>query len=481
MDEKENQDQAAQWMKHFIDSAVEFYQEIKQEPAFTEPNPETLLKLQNMKIPEHGRPAAEVLEEMATEIYQKAGGTRVQHPRCFSCIPSPVSVYSWMGDLLTSVYDPHAGCWMNAPGAACIEEKLIRWMCGLAGYPEKAGGIFLSGGSMANLTALTAARDNRLTPENRSLGIAYVSRQTHSSVAKALHIIGFAPEQIRSIETDDQFRMDLQALTRAIQEDRQWGRIPFAVIATAGTTNTGSIDPLEEIGEICRKNRLWMHVDGAFGASLLLSPTQRSLLKGIELSHSISWDAHKWMRQTYGCSMVLVRDASFLSRAFSAHPEYLKDAEVHNPAENYWDLGPELTRPARALKLWLTLQITGTKAMGEMIDHGCAMARFAESLLQKNPQWEIVSPARQGILNFRLAPAGYPESCLDQLNQQLAQAINASGYAQILTTTLQGKNVLRMCIPHPETSPQDIQSVVSFLEKAGEALCRKTDARRKAS
>ena len=218
-----------------------------------------------------------------------------------------------------------------------------------------------------------------------------------------------------------------------------------------------------------------MHVDGAFGASILLSPNERKRLDGIEYSDSLSWDAHKWLRQTYGCSMALVRDQSHLVRSFAVHPEYLTDAGAFSEAPDFWDLGPELTRPARSLKLWITLQVMGSEAMGQMIDHGCAMARLAEELIRRYPGWEIVSTARLGIVNFRCAPANIPPSRMDRLNQDIAREVTDSGYAQILTTELNGKRVLRMCTLHPETTEEDIRNTVRLLcesRAASRGQCR---------
>ena len=220
-------------------------------------------------------------------------------------------------------------------------------MCDRAGYCEEAGGLFVSGGSIANLTAMTAARDTKLTEDQRSNAVVYLSDQTHVSAAKGLHMIGFGKNQIRIIAADEEFRMDMDALKEAVAQDLQAGRKPFAVIASAGTTNTGSVDPMKEIAALCREHDMWMHVDGAFGASALLSGQYRKKLDGIELSDSLSWDAHKWMMQTYGCSVVLVQNQDALVRSFAAHPEYLKDAETSEDNVEFWDLGPELTRPAR--------------------------------------------------------------------------------------------------------------------------------------
>lgn len=413
------------------------------------------------------RPLPEVYMEMLQNIY--ASTLFAQHPRSFSCIPSTASLLSWMGDVMTSAYNPHASFQVNAPAATLIEKRLIRWMCGLAGYPEESGGLFVSGGSIANLTALMAARDAKLTCDERMDAVIYVSNQTHSSIAKALHIIGFCKTQIRTIPTDRSFRMDLSALQAAITDDIKRGKKPFAVIAAAGTTNTGSIDPIADIAALCQKHDMWLHVDGAFGASTLLSKQQRKKLAGIELSDSLSWDAHKWMLQTYSCSVVLIRTQENLVHSFAAHPEYLKDAESTEESTEFWDLGPELTRPARSLKLWLALQAMGSEKMGYVIDHGCAMAKLAEKTIRENAGWEIISPAQLGIVNFRYVPETMPESDLNQINQDISKKINESGFAQVFTTQPLGKTVLRMCAINPETTKQDIRDTVARLVRIGHA------------
>lgn len=468
---KEQKREMGELMKGFVDSTLDFYEHMGTQNVAREADDETIHRLKSRGIPAKGRPVKEVFEEMERDVY--ANQSLVQHPRCFACVPSPVSLFSWMGDIMTNAYDPHAGSWLNASGAGCIEQETIRWMCGLAGYPETAGGLFVSGGSMANLTALTAARDAKLTYADRELGVAYVSDQTHSSVTKGLHIIGFRPDQVRSIPSDSAFRMKIPELRAAIEADLRAGKKPFAVIATAGTTNTGSIDPLEEIAGICENFSLWMHVDGAYGASVLVSNTHRGLLKGVERSDSLSWDAHKWLMQTYGCSAVLVRDPRYLARTFAVHPEYLKDASAGEGEANFWDLGPELTRPARSLKLWITLQIMGSDAMSDMIDHGYKLAETAEKALRRLPDWEIISPAAQAVINFRYAPAGLSDRALDELNQKISRELCAGGFAQVLTTELNGKKVLRICALNPATTREDMLETVKLLDDcAREAVGR---------
>lgn len=465
---KEQRKQVNGLMQEFLRSTLVSDEEIKLDDVFQVSGDKTIEKLRNTGIPVKGRNIREVYEQMVDDVYSHQ--SHLQHPRCFSFVPSPVSPYSWMGDFMTSVCDPHAGSWMLSSGASCIEQEVIKWMCGLAGYPQSAGGIFVSGGSMANLTALTAARDAKLSDKERGNAIAYVSCQTHSSVAKGLRIIGFFASQIRMIPTDAAFCMDMKELQKAVEKDLSDGKRPFAVIATAGTTNTGSIDPLLEISALCKEYDMWMHVDGAYGASVLVSEKYRERLKGIELSDSISWDAHKWLMQTYGCSAVLVRNQKNLLRSFATHPEYLKDAEAKEGQINFWDLGPELTRPARCLKLWITLQIMGTEAVGKMIEHGFQLADWAQDELMKYKDWEIVSPAQQAIVNFRYAPEGMNETQLDEINQELSREISGSGYAGIVTTELNGKKVLRICALHPETTELDMRTTIRLLNQYANVL-----------
>lgn len=463
MNTKGQNKQIGALMKDFVSSTIDFYNHMDSYPVCPPVNIENIHLLEAQPIPHKGRPLQDVYTEMLSKIYSST--LLGQHPRSFACVPSTESLLSWMGDTMTNAWNPHASCTVNAPAADLIEKKLIRWMCDLAGYPKESGGLFVSGGSIANLTALTAARDAKLTHNEYSRGVAYVSDQTHSSVAKGLHIIGFSRDQIRVIPSDASFAMDISALKAAIIQDINAHKIPFAVIASAGTTNTGTVDPLPQISHICRKYHLWMHVDGAFGASALVSKQCRKNLSGIHLSDSLSWDAHKWLLQTYGCSVVLVRDKLSLAHSFSAHPEYLKDAQSSDDSIEFWDLGPELTRPARSLKLWLTLQVMGTDAMGKIIDHGCALAQLAQNLIQQSSEWEVVSPAQLGIVNFRYISHGNLSGRkLDRINQNIAREITQSGFAQIFTTELCGKKVLRMCTIHPETTEQDIYDTIRFLK-----------------
>jgi glutamate/tyrosine decarboxylase-like PLP-dependent enzyme len=433
--------------------------------------------LRTMTIPEEGRAAGEVVREMEAAVFTQQAA--VDHRRHFAFIPGPFSPLSWVGEMLTAGHNPHAGSWLQSAGPTWVEGAVIRWMAGQLGLPaETSGGLFVSGGSMANLTAMALARDLRLTEATRPLGVAYVSDQTHSSNAKGLKLLGFASRQIRKVPSDAGFRMNTAALREQIRQDRAEGLAPFTVIATAGTTNTGSIDPLAEIAAIAREEGLWMHVDGAYGASICLSPAHKELLRGIGLADSVAWDAHKWLFQTYGCGALIVRDRSHLLDSFCVRPEYLRDAAASEECPNYWELGPELTRPARALRLWFTLQVAGTRAMGEAIAHGVQLAEWVQDELAREPErWEIVSSAKLGIVNFRYRAPGFDTAETDELQRQIARRAIEEGRIGVLTTELRGRTVLRMCAMHPLANEQDMRESVALLAGYGQAAVRALEVR----
>lgn len=457
-------------IKHFVhDFCLDKHDIHKQQVIWEAPDGQ-MDKVKALEIPKDGRDANEVVEEMMQEIYKYRGDSN--HPRFFGFVPGPASSISWLGDIMTSAYNIHAGGSKLAPMVNCIEQKLLKWLCEQIGFGSHSGGVFVSGGSMANITALTAARDCKLNDETLHLGVAYISDQTHSSVAKGLRIIGIPNKRIRIIPTHDNFTMNTELLEAAIEKDKASGLIPFVIIGTAGTTNTGSIDPFQEISRIAKAHDLWFHIDGAYGGSVLLSPKYKHLLAGTELADSMSWDAHKWLYQTYGCAMVLVNDVKHLFHSFHVNPEYLQDLEGDLEHINTWDIGMELTRPARGLKLWLTLQILGTDLIGSAIEHGFQLADWAEEAIKTYSDWEIISPSQLAMVSFRFAPKGLTEDQLDELNEQISKKILDDGFAAIFTTILHGHKVLRICALHPETTKEDMYETIRRLDLYGRELLK---------
>ena len=455
-------------IKHFVHDFCLDKHDIHTQQVIWEAPEGQMAKVKAWDIPKDGRSAKEVVEKMMLDVYQYRGDSN--HPRFFGFVPGPASSISWLGDIMTSAYNIHAGGSKLAPMVNCIEQKLLRWLCDQVGFGAQAGGVFVSGGSMANITALTAARDNKLDDETLHLGVAYISDQTHSSVAKGLRIIGIPNKRIRKIPTNPDFTIRTDLLEEQIQKDSKDGLIPFVIIGTAGTTNTGSIDPLKELSTIAKRYQMWFHIDGAYGASILLSPKYKHLLEGAELADSISWDAHKWLYQTYGCAMVLVNDVQHLFHSFHVNPEYLKDIEGDLDHINTWDIGMELTRPARGLKLWLTLQILGIDLIGSAIEHGFQLADWAEEAVRELPDWEIVSPSQLAMVNFRFAPKGLSKEQTDTLNEQISKKILDNGYAAVFTTVLHGQTVLRICALHPEAEKEDMYETIRLLDTFGKEL-----------
>ena len=430
-------------------------------PVLNEPSPENLAAIAAEGIPSQGRDLDDVIAEMAHDVI--GYGYNADHARFMGFVPGPTTAISWLGDVMAAGYNRHAGSFANYPAGCVAERELLRWMCDKAGFPaETAGGIFVSGGSMANLTAITAARDAKLPEDDWCRGVAYVSEQTHSSAAKGLRIAGIGPKRVRVIPCGPDMRMDVEALRGAIEQDRRAGLLPFLVVATAGTTNTGAVDPLCRIAELAQAEGLWMHVDGAFGASVLLT-RYADMLDGVQLADSLSWDAHKWLFQTYSCGMVLVRDEQTLLNSFSTHPEYLKDLEDGALLNNPWDLGPELTRPARGLKLWFTLQVMGSEGLAAAVEHGFTLAHWAEDEARKHPLAEIVAPAQMAMMSYHYAPTGMNEADTDTLNAEVSRRMLESGYAGVFTTELEGKKVLRICAIHPEAKEADIRGTIRRL------------------
>ncbi|RDW65981.1 PLP-dependent transferase-6 [Coleophoma cylindrospora] len=413
------------------------------------------------------RSISSVLSEAETIFSRRI---RMDHPHFFGFIPSPATPVSFVGDMITSAANTHAGSWLQSSGPSTIERSLISWLATVAGLPNTAGGLFLSGGSMANLTALMLARDSKLgsTWQEKARGVAYVSDQTHSSVAKGLRILGFENTQIRKVKSDNQFRLDVDALEKEILSDRAKGLLPFLIVASCGTTNTGSVDPLHALAKLARTQfpSLWLHVDGAYGASVALSKSYKHLVDGLGEADSISWDAHKWLFQTYGCGMVLVRDGNLLRQSFATEAEYVRDAvdSGQSDSPNYWNYGPELTRPARAMKLWFTLQVFGLDGFGAMIDHGFVLAETAEAELRKLPDWTILSKANMAILNFRFEPKERSEEELDEMNMAISQQLILENIAAILTTKLLGKVVLRICSISPKLSKEAMRHIIARLD-----------------
>jgi glutamate/tyrosine decarboxylase-like PLP-dependent enzyme len=391
----------------------------------------------------------------------------VDHPRFYAFVPGPGNFVGAMADALSSGFNVFAGHWLAASGPGTVELQTVDLLRQASGYPDTAGGLFVSGGSMANLSCLAAARAVKLGGPDAS-AVIYLSDQAHSSLTKGLRVLGFAAGQVRSVAVDEHLRMDTRVLERMIAEDRQRGRTPFCVVASAGTTNTGAVDPLEQLSAICQAHEMWLHVDGAYGAAAALTKRGRDALRGLELADSIALDPHKWLFQPFEIGCVLVRDLRHLRMAFAVHPEdnasYL--ADVGRMAEReviFYEHGVQLTRSFRALKLWMCLRIFGLDAFRQAIDRGMALADEVEAMLRADGRWEVVTPAQLAVVTFapRLTNGGVAEA-----NARVERAVvrlTADGYAMVTSTQVRGRTVLRFCLIHPDARFDEVRETADRL------------------
>ena len=417
-------------------------------------------------LPNQPTPVTSLLDQLKTHVFTEM--THADHPRNFAFVPGPSNFVSVMADAIASALNVFCGAWLGPSGVAQIELTTIEWLRELFRFPKEAGGLFVSGGSMANMTGLAVARHVMLA-NNTTNATVYFSDQTHSSVAKGLKILGFQQFQIRKIPSDAVFRLPLDALRQRIAADRLQGMVPFCVVANAGTTNAGAVDPLRELSAFCKAEGLWLHVDGAYGGSAAITERGRRVLDGIELADSLGIDPHKWLFQPYEIGCVLIRDREHLKDTFKVSAEYLKILEQQAEQVNLCDYGVQLTRGFRALKLWMSLKAFGVDAFKQAIDIGMRNAEYVESLLRAAPCWEIVTPAQLGIITFRYVAEGLEAEALDALNNRIAEKIILSGFAMISPTILASRHILRMCTINPRTTQQDLDRTIAMLQAYGDS------------
>src|SRR5438105_1880463 len=443
-----------------VDLLAEHFAEGDNDRVGAKADPAKLIPLFDVDPPENGRDPNEILAELKRDVFPN--NLHVDHPRFFAFVPGPNNFVSTMGDALAAGFNIFNGTWLGGPGAAAVELGVVRWLCRICGVPELAGGLFVSGGSMAHLTGLVAAR-SALLCDRIDKATVYFSDQTHASVERALHVIGFLREQMRKLPSDENFRLSIQTLRETIADDRAKGLRPFCVIANAGTTNTGAVDPLSELADFAKQEELWLHIDGAFGVASVLSERGRALLRGLERADSISLDPHKWLFQSFECGCVLVRDTARLKSAFQMKPDYLRDVHRISAEFNPADHGVQLTRSFRALKVWLSLQTFGVAAFREAIARGFELAEIAERELRVRKGWEILSPAQMATVCFRFGES-------DELQTQLVDLMMNDGYALLTSTELRDAVALRFCTINPRTTEQDIFETIERLDKFARQL-----------
>ena len=424
--------------------------------------------------PEAGRPAAEVMEQAARDILPLA--TRLDHPRCFGFIPTAPTWPGVLADFMAAGYNANACTWLAASGPSQLELVVIDWLRRWLGYPESAGGLLTSGGSAASLEALVAAREAAGHPDRATV---YMSDQSHSALIRAARIIGVRPECVRLIPSDERFRLDMEALARAVADDRAAGFNPIAVCATAGASSTGAIDPLAAMADYCQAEGLWLHVDAAYGGFAVITECGKKLLHGIERADSIGLDAHKWFFQPYEVGCLLVKDLSTLENAFGIHHDILQDTIWGANHPNFSDRGLQLSRSVRALKIWMSVQTFGMAAFRRAVAKGLELADRAEAYIRQSQTLEMLNPASLSVVCFRVHPADrdLDEKALEEVNRTILSHVFWDDHAFISSTLLDGKFSLRMCIVNHTTTWDDVRETLEAIERFGrEALLSFTNA-----
>jgi aromatic-L-amino-acid/L-tryptophan decarboxylase len=413
-----------------------------------------------MAPPEEGNefsPLIDLVETIAQHSSDNAG------PGFLAYIPGGGLYASSLAELLSTTLDRYVNLWGEAPVAAQIENNVVRWLCDLFAYPPESRGVLTSGGSMANFSAIVSARKAKL-PENFLTGALYVSEHAHASVMKAAMLAGFPTRNVRIVATDPSLRMDVDALRKQIVDDRGAGMRPFAVVASAGTTNTGAIDPLDDLAGVAADEGLWMHVDAAYGGFFQLTARGRERFRGIERADSITLDPHKGMFLPYGTGALVVRNGRALREAHFVGAAYLQDLAADADIPNFAEYSAELSRDFRGLRAWFPLWLHGVSAFREALDEKLDLTEALYDGLKSNPLLELPWGPDLTVVPFRLRDRD------DVANRRVLEAINASKRVFLSSTVIDGRFTIRACILSHRTHRDRIDECIEIVRRAAAAV-----------
>lgn len=386
-------------------------------------------------------------------------------PGFLGYVPGGGLFHSAVADLVSNVLNRYVGTTSVAPALVQIESNVIRWFCDMMGYPSAARGFLTSGGSLANLSALITARQVVLG-DHFSDAVIYISNQAHHCLEKAARFAGFPERHFRSLPVDREYRLDLGALRREIRADRDQGLRPFLVAGSAGTTNTGAVDPLPELAEIAREEKLWFHVDGAYGGFFAMTSRGRKILSGIEKADSVVLDPHKTLFLPYGTGALLVRDGGHLKQTHTSEADYMPSKRDDDLLMDFCELSPELTRPFRGLRVWLPFKMHGASTFERYLDEKLDLCQWLCSQLERMPELEVLAPPQLSILAFAVCDQGQPVATRNAATRTLIEAINARQNVHLTGTTLNGIFAIRVAVVAFRTHKDRIELLLADLRKA---------------
>ncbi|HEY0866908.1 MAG TPA: pyridoxal-dependent decarboxylase [Fimbriimonas sp.] len=442
------------------DDVVDFLSGVRETPAWS-PMPPSV----PAPVPRQGLPEEEVYREIVQRMLPYRLGNI--HPRFWTRVAGTGTPVGVLADFMASAMNSNAAG--QDSSATRTETEVVEWLKEILGFPASASGLMTLGASTANLIGLTVARNQALANANRegvggSHLVAYCSDEAHISIERAMALLGLGVDNLRRIPTDDEYRMDPDRLEAAIALDRHEGRVPFAVVGTAGTVATGSTDGLDALADLCARERVWFHVDGAFGALACMSPQLKPMLKGMDRADSLGFDLHKWMHVPYDCGCAIVRDAEAHRRAFLTEASYLAVTHRGSAAGNarFYELGPDLSRSFRALKVWATLKTYGTEGCARSIEQNVEQARYLAARIEAEPRLTLMAPVPLNIVCFRFSRE-MTEAEHRRRNEEASVAIQEQGIAVASTVDLKGRNAMRVCLVNHRTRREDLDLFLGAL------------------
>lgn len=466
--------------RQLVDWIADYFERIEERPVLAQVEPGELKASLPSSAPAEGEAMSEILADVDRLIMPAL--THWNHPMFFALFATSSSAPGIFAEMLSAAFDVKAMLWRTSPASTELEEVTLDWLRQMMNLPREFDGIIYDTASVSSMHAIAAARE-MLDAQVRELGMSgradlpllrvYASEQAHSSIEKGIITLGLGQRSLVKIQTDAEYRMNTKALGRAIEEDRRAGALPFCVVATVGTTSTTSIDPVEEIADICEREKLWLHVDAAYAGSAAIVPELQHIMRGCERADSIVTNPHKWLFTPFDLSVLYSRRMDVLRRAFSLVPEYLRTSEAET-VRNQMDYGIQLGRRFRALKLWMVLRYFGREGLAARIREHCRLARLFASWVEESEDWEMMAPVPLSLVCFRYIPRSRGEAEatsaaeFDTLNEAIMNGVNAMGRAYLSHTRLQDKLALRLSIGNIRTTERHVRQTWELLNEEAE-------------
>jgi aromatic-L-amino-acid/L-tryptophan decarboxylase len=471
----ENWEEMKTLAHHMVDDAISYIEKVQERPVWQQ-IPEEAAAFFKSPAPHDPQGAEAVYREFTETVLPYPMGNI--HPRFWGWYMGNGTVLGALADFLASIMNSNLAGGNHS--AALVEEQVISWMKEILDMPEDASGLLVSGASMANLVGLAVARNSKAGFNVRETGLynsskqlrVYASTEVHSSNQKAVELLGIGSSNLRFIPVNEDYTINISELESAIAEDRKNGFHPICIIANAGTINTGAIDDLNALADICQRENIWFHVDGAIGAVAVIADIVKPQLAGIERCDSVAMDLHKWMHVPFEAGCILIRNSEDHRKTFSLTPEYLAHETRGLPAGNIWpsDLGIQLSREFRALKVWMTIKEHGLDRFGRMMERNIEQAHYFGKLIEKNADMELMAPIGLDIVCFRYNPGGKDDKRLNSLNKEILLQLHEQGIAVPSYTTLNGKYCLRIAIANHRSRKEDFDLLAKEVIRIGREL-----------